>query len=239
MASDRGRDEEWLRTFEPFGGYFENSDLNDGGEFARIVRCLVEDEPFVRATIDITEAFFEFGRDFDLESEPGLLAALRRVTDERGRRCKWAELVERLVLDALAARAEFERLPKRTPSQHKAHYLAIAEKAEGLRKAIAEEVTHGDYYGLGDRDIAFELEQIAESAMEAAKSPRLSRPRADRDDEALRTHVAREISGSFLRHTDGFRHAAAASLLNAVFPNAEVKDAGYMQSIARKLDRDP
>ena len=186
------------------------------------------------ATIESTVNFFEFGGHLDLNSPLGLNAALRRATSECGRRRRWAELVADLVLDALAARAEFEMLPKRTPAQHKEHYLGIARKVEELLKEIAEEGAHGGYYGIGGGlELEGELRQLAESAKDAAEVPRLSRPEAG---DALRTYVAREISHSFHRHTQRFRHAAGASLLNAVFPdNKETKDASYMQSIARNL----
>ncbi len=254
MESNHGDDEEWLRTFEYFEGYFDNPEWSDGrlrasgldiggiGEFARIVRCLMRDAPFVRATVKSTVRFYESLPPPSLDTLGGIRAlAIHAADSSRSRRLRWARLVADLVLDALYARAVFDSLPKRTPIQHRKHYLAIAAKAEGLLTAIAEEVEHGDYYGIGSGidswDAKAVLQDIANAANEAANSPRLSRPHAD---DALRTYVAQKISESFDTHTRGLRHAAAASLLNAVFPDSEeTKDAEYMQSIARKLDGDP
>lgn len=214
MAKEREGNPHWFRADD----WPECTD-----EFIRVAKILTNDAAFVRATVT--------AKGMELPEDP-IRRMLLLHADGKGLRRKWVSLVENLIRDAIRARGEFLQLPGRTPAQHKSHYLFIAKRAEELLSAITEESFNGGrYYGIGgDYELEYRLRTLAETAKDAAESPRESRPHAE---GALQTYVAREIARSFELYTGGFRHEAGASLLNAIFPNDEPKDATYMQGVAR------
>ena len=77
-----------------------------------------------------------------------------------------------------------------------------------------------------------QLEELAEYAKKVAVNPPLARPHAKNAD---RTNLAKLISEVLRDQTGAFRHEAAASLVNAIFPDKEAIDASYIQSVARTI----
>lgn len=210
--------------------WFSADDCPDRtAEFVRVEKILTEDLAFVRAIVTATDRGFEALPEDDIRR-------LLILAGGNGLRPRWPSLVEGLIHDAIRARDEFLQLPGRTPAQHKSHYLSIAKKAEELLSAITEEsLNGGGYYGIGDGcDLGDGLRTLAENATCAAESPRESRPHAK---GAMQTYVAQKIAHSFEWRTGGFRHEAGASLLNAIFPSDEPKDATYMQGVARNMNK--
>ena len=88
------------------------------------------------------------------------------------------------------------------------------------------------YFSLDDccDDLPGDLRRVADLAMDIAAHPEIDRPNAE---HAARTYVSKHLSDALLDDTGRYWHAAAASLVNALFPESAPIDAVYIQSLAR------
>jgi hypothetical protein len=224
-------DEQWLLQWEWFGGYqFEKLREYWPARGAEIVRHVVNREEFLKPLIEVVEA----REVHDAQAEAIDFRLFWAHPVER-RKQLFAQLVENFVLWALQARERYRRTPKRTPAEHRSRFNSAADMAQKLVEFIDEERIYG-FDGMSG-ELQDGLRELADHAREVASNPPLQRPRA-KDGE--RTYVARRIASAFIAFTGGLRHAAAATLLNAVFEldGLEPVDATYMQSISRKVPRE-
>jgi hypothetical protein len=238
-------DVEWLNSFEPFGGYefpfLSDSLLTKGYGLARcakIIREALSHDDFCNALIDFCESehgrLIEARRNHALLSYESISAEIMvrtaiEVATWSGPR-KFARLIEKIVGDATLALCIFKETPKRTATEHRRHYSNIAKLARQLAEATGGEPLFDDpYSGDGLREI---LGRVCGVAEDTATEPPFSRPNAESAD---RTYVAKEVALTFFMHTGAYKHAAAATLVNAIFPDREPIDAVYMQSLARTI----
>lgn len=233
-------DVRWLLSYEDFDGYqFDGILSNDFGHktLAPIVRRLVQDESFCRPIVDSVLTDYSAWQELapktkaELQARPNGFRALARI--QTSPRRYFARAVETLVTDALQARELFDRLPKRTPSEHKKFFLHVASLARDLRVAVKGDPYHLEFPSWDTEDDLRRIEELASDIANDAVP--LARPNSM---NAKRTYVARTVSQSFRRRTGQLRHAAAASLVNAVFSNHDPVDAVYMQTLARGLPDD-
>ncbi|MGE4072165.1 MAG: hypothetical protein AB7E72_13425 [Lysobacterales bacterium] len=216
-------DEQWLLGAKGYFGGYRFSDGLAVPRFASVVRALVRDGTFVRAI----KSSVMFYKGLDERSDSPLVRF--RSPDHYLKRFGFK--VEQLVLSGFRAKSEFASLPKRTPSEHRIHYEAIATAAEALRNMVESDQI------LCDEERAIkEMKSLSEFALELARDPPLQRPHVANADVV---YVAKNVVASFRSHLHRPFPAAAASLVNAIFlghtPEVTV-DATYIQSLARKID---
>jgi hypothetical protein len=235
----------WLRSQEFFGGYqFEKLEIAGADRGAQIVRELVEREEFVKVIVDQVmsrqESFQYIVANADhYKTERLSLALLEARVSLANWNGHWrfACIVEDLVLDCLRDLGRFERLPKRSPGEHAKRLKEIASLASELacrldaEESLSQSISDGMYGGASVRET---LQLIADAAKEEAEHPPLMRPKAK---SAARTFVAKELSRHFHSRFGGYRHEAAATLINAIFNEEDAIDAVYMQSLAKADSR--
>jgi hypothetical protein len=251
----------WLLSQEIFGGHkfesFEDSEHFDMSSCAAVVRAVIEREDFCNAIVvavtierEILERSVkqEISGWLDLPSGDkqkmsrkllsasyGISARMQYAGWSGARRS--ARLVESVVRDGLWAKSCFADIPKRSPRQHRDHYGRITNLARQLADEMDGELKLSsclseDPLLYGPVPFSAILRDLARFATEEAAEPPLARPNAK---HAERTFVAKSISEHLRWITGGYRHAAAASLLNVLFPDAEPVDSVYMQSISRTI----
>ena len=251
----------WLLSQRKFGGHkfesFGNSEYFDMSTCAAVVRKVIERDDFCNALVNAVAAERE-GLNESVKQEisdwldlpsgdertmPRKLLTASYGINARTRYAAWsgsqrfARLVESIVWDGLWAKSCFADIPKRSPSQHRTHYSRITCLAEQLADEMDGELRicsrlSDDPLRYGPVAFSAILRELARFATEEAADPPLARPNAK---HAERTFVAKEISESLRWLTGGYRHAAAASLLNVLFLDAEPVDSVYMQSISRSI----
>ena len=231
------KDVDWLLSYEQFDGFSFGSDDLDIATLAPIVRAATRDAPFVSALVEKLAREENWlnkvapKRLADVKAGNAILFLRYRSLPSRGRR--FAALVQSVVHVGLAAGRRFDELPKRTIREHRKHYESIADLAQRLRSELASESGWAGFE-LND-DIDDELRKIISFARDAANDAPLSRPTAR---HARRTYVTREIASWFRLEFGSFKHEATATIINAIFSDAEAVDATYAQSIARTIPPD-
>lgn len=132
--------------------------------------------------------------------------------------------------------ASFHEIPKLTPSAWQKFFANIENTSAALSNAIGQlPESFLQLHALDVDDFDSQMAQLSQMAKSELENGGLARPNAIHAD---RTYVAKGILENMLEGISP-TYATIASLLNAMFPDYEPIDAGFVQSVARKLPKTP
>jgi hypothetical protein len=236
--------DEWQAdAFKRTGYRFEVGLLHaeiDHSHYANVINALMLDRSLLGPLEDVAESRYKAAVELATAPMPTnrmnplrLLAPIFEA--QHGPIWQLARLIDRATQDAFLSLRTFHRLPKRTAAEHRKHYKDIAKLARELNELISGD--DWDEFSCYFSERHDGLLAMAEYAGEmAAVKPEISRPNAE---DADRIYVAKDVARWFIKHIDGRRHQAAATLVNAMFPDREAIDGAYMQRLTRDVQVEP